>query len=271
MAPEAFFLPAANGQRLCLYYAPTDAAPKGALLYLHPFAEEMNKSRRMVALQARMLAQHGYAVLQIDLHGCGDSSGDFGDATWQHWVQDVLDARAWLRKRCQAPLWLWGLRAGCLLATQAAAQLDEPVNLLFWQPVASGKQFLQQFLRLKVAGEMMSGDSKGVMEAMKQSLAGGNSVEVAGYTLSSELARGLEAAELLPPPQPAHLIWLELSTRPDASLSPASAKRLDQWRAAGHTVHDAVVPGPTFWQTAEIEEAPALLVATLAALEAVPA
>lgn len=267
MAPEAFFLPVANGQRLCLYYAPKDAPPKGALLYLHPFAEEMNKSRRMASLQARMLAQHGYAVLQIDLHGCGDSSGDFGDATWQSWLQDVKDAHAWLRSRSQAPLWLWGLRSGCLLAAQAATQLNETANFLFWQPVASGKQFLKQFLRLKVAGEMMSGDSKGVMEAMKQSLAGDQAVEVAGYMLSSELARGLEAAELQPPPSPARLIWLELSARPDASLSPASTKRLDQWRAADHTVHNAVVRGPTFWQTTEIEEAPALLAATLAALE----
>ncbi|MBK8384562.1 MAG: hypothetical protein IPL11_02315 [Candidatus Accumulibacter sp.] len=41
-----------------------------------------NKSWRIVPLQARALATAGYAVLQIDLMGCGDSSGDFGDATW---------------------------------------------------------------------------------------------------------------------------------------------------------------------------------------------
>ncbi|MDP2809099.1 MAG: hydrolase 2, exosortase A system-associated [Rhodocyclaceae bacterium] len=271
MAPEAFFLPVANGQRLCLYYPPTGTAAKGAILYLHPFAEEMNKARRMAALQARMLAEHGYAVLQIDLHGCGDSSGDFGDATWQSWLQDVLDAHAWLRNRCQAPLWLWGLRAGCLLAAQAAAQLDEAANFLFWQPLASGKQFLQQFLRLKMASELMTGDNKGVMEALKQQLAGGQSVEIAGYSLSPGLARGLEQAELLPPPTPGRLIWLELSTRPDAALMPASTRRLEKWQAAGHLTCNQVVPGPAFWQTTEIEEAPDLLAATIAALEAEPA
>ena len=267
MVPEAFFLPVANGQRLCLYYAPTGAQPKAALLYLHPFAEEMNKSRRMAALQAQMLAAHGYAVLQIDLHGCGDSSGDFGDATWQSWIQDALEAHAWLRHRCRAPLWLWGLRAGCLLAVNAASRLNEPANFLFWQPVISGKQFLQQFLRLKVAGELMSGESKGVMAALKQQLASGQAVEVAGYTLSAELAHGLDEAELLPPPRPGQLIWLELSTRQEATLSPASFKRLEQWQAAGYRASSAVLPAPTFWQTTEIEEAPALLEATLAALE----
>lgn len=270
MAPKVFFLPVAQGQhsqRLCLYHAPTDASPKGALLYLHPFAEEMNKARRMAALQARMLAKNGYAVLQIDLHGCGDSSGDFGDATWEGWLQDAIAAQRWLRDRCQAPLWLWGLRTGGLLAAQAAARLDTPANLLFWQPVASGKQFLQQFLRLKVAGEMLGGDGKGVMKRLKQRLADGQAVEIAGYSLSAGLARGLEGAELLPPPQPARLVWLELSSRPDATLAPVSLKRIEQWQVAGYSVASAVVQGPTFWQTTEIEEAPDLLDATLAALE----
>ncbi len=267
MVPEAFFLPVATGQRLCLHYPPAGTTTKGALLYLHPFAEEMNKARRMAALQARMLAEHGYAVLQIDLHGCGDSSGDFGDATWQGWLQDVLDGHAWLRQRCQAPLWLWGLRAGCLLAAQAAAEIDERANFLFWQPVASGKQFLQQFLRLKVANELMAGDNKGVMDALKRQLAGGQPVEIAGYSLAPALSDGLEHAELLAPPKPGRLIWLELSTRPDATLMPVSAKRLEQWRGAGYATSSQVVPGPAFWQTTEIEDAPALLAATVAELE----
>ncbi len=267
MAPEAFFLPVAAGQRFCLFH-PARGNSKGALLYLHPFAEEMNKSRRMAALQARKLAEHGYAVLQIDLHGCGDSSGDFGDATWQSWLQDVQDAHAWLRRKTAAPLWLWGLRSGCLLAAEAAQQLDEPASCLFWQPVISGKQLLQQFLRLKVAGEMLAGDSKGVMAALKQQLGENRPVEIAGYALSPGLARGLEEAELLLPPQVGQLIWLELSTRADATLAPASLKRLEQWQAACHAAHSAVLPAPTFWQAVEIEEAPALLEATLAALEA---
>ena len=78
---EAFFLAADNGragQRLCIHHPPRRGEPaRGAVLHLHAFAEEMNKSRRMVALQARALAEAGFAVLQIDLHGCGDSGGDF--------------------------------------------------------------------------------------------------------------------------------------------------------------------------------------------------
>lgn len=274
MAPEAFFLTVADAphsQRFCLYHPPAAGiAARGALIHLHAFAEEMNKSRRMTALAARRLAQHGYAVLQIDLHGCGDSDGDFGDATWAGWRQDIRAAHAWLRQRSAAPLWLWGLRAGSLLAAEVAASLDESVGLLLWQPVISGKQHLQQFLRLKVAGEMMSGDSKGVMAALKQTLADGTAVEIAGYTLAPDLAHGLDAAELAPPARPglhARIVWIELSSRPDPALAPAFVKCIERWEAAGWKIESAVVPGPTFWQTVEIEEVPALLGATLDMLE----
>ena len=117
MTTEAFFLPADIGQRFCLFH-PANRAPGsfalGQVVYVHPFTEEMNKSRRMAAMQARALAQAGFEVLQIDLLGCGDSSGGFGDATWAAWVADVTSACLWLRARPDAvsadqprpPLWL---------------------------------------------------------------------------------------------------------------------------------------------------------------------
>ena len=290
-APEAFFLPAntaASGQRLCIYHPAQRASPRGLVLYVHPFAEEMNKARRMAALQSCALAEAGFSVLQIDLHGCGDSSGDFGDASWQGWVDDALLGCRWLRERntdqAQVPMWLWGLRAGCLLAVEAAKQLREPCNFLFWQPPAAGKLLLQQFLRLKVAGDLMGGQSKGVMQTLRQQLTDGAAVEIAGYLLAPALANGLEQA-LLTPPGPAvnvadtadgamvlvqRLVWLELTTREDASLSPVSNQTLGQWEEAGFQVTSQFVQGPAFWQTTEIEDAPALIQATLTAVMTTP-
>lgn len=280
--PEVFFLPVESGrdgQRFCLYYPATGGTVRGLVLYVHPFAEEMNKSRRMAALQARALSNAGYAVLQIDLLGCGDSSGDFGDATWQAWVNDVVLGSKWLRQRSdtqntglsQPPLWLWGLRAGCLLAVEAARHLNESCHFLFWQPPSAGKPLLQQFLRLKVAGDMLSGQSKGVMEAMRQQLAAGSSVEIAGYMLSAGLATGLEQVTLVPPARgssPQQLEWFEMSTREDASLSPIATKTIASWQEAGFDVSSHIVNGPAFWQTTEIEDAPALIDATTAAVAA---
>ena len=274
--PEAFFLPVDDGghhgQRFCLFHPAQTRRPLGSILYVHPFAEEMNKSRRMAAMQSRAMAQAGYAVLQIDLLGCGDSSGDFGDASWQDWINDVIRGAGWLRRRADAPLWLWGLRAGSLLTSQAAAHLDTPCNFIFWAPVISGKLLLQQFLRLKAAGAMLGGNAKGVTEALRDQLASGTAVEVAGYAVSPALAHGLAQASLDPPARIAQALpsprveWFELSTRDDAVVSPVSAKTSTQWSQSDFHVRTHLVSGPSFWQTGEIEEAPELITATVAAM-----
>jgi exosortase A-associated hydrolase 2 len=269
MPSEAFFLPADKGYRFCLFTPAVGRVEKAALIYLHPFAEELNKTRRMVALQVRALAESGYSVLQIDLFGCGDSSGDFGDATWEAWSDDVALAFQHLRQRTGAPIWLWGLRAGCLIAGATASSLPEKVNLLFWQPVLSGKVLLQQFLRLGQAGALMDeAGAKGTGARLSAELAAGRSIEIAGYRLSSTLAEGLEKAVLVPASGEAlTLIWIELVRREMPEISSATAAQLASWASGGHRVEYQSVIGPAFWQTTEIETAPALLERTLAMLE----
>ncbi len=295
---DLLFIPGAagTGQRLCVHHAPAGRVT-ALVVYLHPLAEEMNKSRRMAARQARALAAAGCAVLQIDLRGCGDSSGDFADASWAGWLDDAALALQWLQQRHgnQAPVWFWGLRAGALLAVQAAAaaalQPAAPrINLLLWQPPASGKAMLQQFLRLKTAAEMIGGaaaavpavasapsdaqPARGGVESLRRQLQDGRRIDVAGYVLSPALALGLDAATMNPPtllstPAPwvdadARSVWMEVSTRDPATLLPASQARIDAWVAAGVAVEAHAVSGPAFWQTQEIEDAPALLQATVA-------
>jgi uncharacterized protein len=269
---DAFFEPATEGgQRLYLHHTPpAGQALKGAVLYVHPWAEEMNKSRRMAALASRTLAADGWAVLQLDLLGCGDSSGDFADATWQAWVDDVTQAAHWLQARHPgAPLWLWGLRAGALLATAATPRIAGPLNLLLWQPAQQGKALLQQFLRLKAAAQLADGGGKAILEAARADLAAGRAVHVAGYSLPPALAQGLEAATLNPlATTPGRLVWLEVSAQAEPALAPAALAAWPRWQAAGWRVEGMAVPGPAFWQTTEIEDAPTLLAATSAALNA---
>ena len=277
---DAFFLSATDGgSRLCLHHTPPPGTPlRGAMLYLHPWTEEMNKSRRMAAMASRALAARGWAVLQIDLLGCGDSDGDFADATWEAWENDALSAAAWLRARHpDVPLWLWGLRSGALLSSTLLSRLTGPVHLLWWQPVLQGKLLLQQFLRLKAAAQLADGGGKAVLAATREALASGESVDIAGYTLSSALAGGLERARAAPPSHThqqagGHARWLvclETSTQPDARPSPAMQAGIDAWQAAGWSVVVEAVNGPAFWQTTEIEDAPLLVEATVAAVSRV--
>lgn len=278
-APHAFFLPVGPGQRYCLYHAPTGAT-RSVVLHVHPFAEELNKTRRMAALQARALAAAGHAVLQIDLLGCGDSSGDFGDARWDLWIADLQQAWQWLATQpahAELPLWLWGVRAGCLLATECARTLSHPAHLLFWQPsFGDGAMQLQQFLRLRLAADMLAlpdavGGARQAMQALTQQLARGEPLQIAGYRLDAALASSLRTSSLSPPDAAGtsrQLVWLETGTAAEPALSPLGARLAPLWSQAGWRVHSGAVSGPAFWQSTEIEEAPALLAATLAALGA---
>jgi exosortase A-associated hydrolase 2 len=255
------------GQRFALYHEPSGPV-RGSVLAVYPFAEEMNKSRRMIGLGARAMAAAGYAVLQIDLLGCGDSTGDLADATWEDWLDDIAESLDWLAQRHAAPLWLWGTRAGCLVAGDAARRSGRGFNFLFWQPQPSGKQVLQQFLRLKMASQMRQGSPKGLIDALQKELAAARPVEVAGYRLGSGLAKGLAASVLLPAPGGRYLCWLEVTAREPAQLLPATGPVVEAWRDAGFEVFTKAVPGPPFWQTLDIEDAPELVTATVRALDA---
>ena len=270
---DVFFHPAAHGgQRLYLHHRPAAGTPeRGALLYVHPWAEEMNKSRRMAALAARALAREGWVVLQLDLKGCGDSSGGFADTSWDDWVQDATAALHWLHQQHGTlPLWLWGLRSGALVCAAAARALALDVHLLFWQPVHQGRQVLQQFLRLKAASQLAHGGGKAIVDAARTELNAGRCVNIAGYELGPALAHGLEAALLTAPEAAAanarQLLWVEIDSQPAPALSPAAQAALPRWRAAGWHTTALATGGAAFWQTTEIETVPSLVDITLQAL-----
>ena len=240
------------------------------MVYVHPFGDEMNKARRMAALQARRLAARGWSVLQVDLHGCGDSAGEFGEARWETWADDVRAALAWLRARGDGPLGLWGLRLGatlaCHVARDAALGLE---RLLLWQPVVAGEQFLAQFLRLRLASEMLAGGAATTaLRELRAQLAQGHSLEIGGYALHPALAEAIAKQDLLgAPPAAKRVHWLEVAPQPASVLRPPSRRVVDAWGAQGLAIDSVVVAGEPFWATIEIAECASLLEATSEALE----
>lgn len=269
---EAFFLATGDetGERFCLFHAPPSGTRVlGGVVYIHPFAEELNRSRRMAALQARAFAAAGFAVLQMDLYGCGDSSGNFADASWADWVSDMMMARKWLLHKTGHEPWLWGLRSGCLLAAALARQGGgRPANMLFWQPVVSGRQHLNQFLRLKLTADLVQGTRGNSAAQLAAQLAAGQTVEVAGYGLSHPLASGLELAHLDGIPMGSHVACLELAGKMGAdigpAITPALAAQVARWQTAGCVCAAECLEGAPFWQAVEVELTPALIEASLA-------
>lgn len=272
LAFRPFFLDTERGRRFCIYH-PASGDHRGAVLYVPPFAEEMNKSRRMAALQSRMLAACGYCVLQIDLYGCGDSDGELRDATWEMWQQDLDASVRWLRAHVEAPLYFWGLRLGALLALNYASGSEAAVaGYLLWQPVVSGEAHLTQFLRIGMAAGLTGSAEKKSTEDLRNALYSGESVEIGGYELTPALAAAFDglSLEALAPRQ-GTVYWLELVPNEGAGKPRASQRAVDAWTAAGVDLDVREVVGEMFWSTVEIVETPGLLEATTASFTSVPA
>ncbi|MGZ3235892.1 MAG: hydrolase 2, exosortase A system-associated [Burkholderiaceae bacterium] len=268
---QTFFLDAEPGQRFCLYYpAATDTKIQGAVIYIHPFGDEMNMSRRMAALQAHAFAAKGFAVLQMDLFGCGDSSGEFGDARWEIWKDDIAIAQKWLAERHAVPISLWGLRLGGLLALDYAKHAGDAIHsLILWHPVTSGETFLTQFLRLRLANQMIdeSNEKASGTRALREELAAGTAIEVAGYEIAPAMASSLDALDvstLAPANRIVH--WVDLAADATRPLAPASARTVAIWEQEGIDLTLHRVSCPAFWSAQEVMTSSELLSVTASIL-----
>lgn len=271
---QPLFLSGRAGRIFALYRSPpANEALKGAFLYIPPFAEEMNKARRQAHLHSARLASLGYASLSIDLFGTGDSEGDFVDARWDIWIDDLIVAQRWLARQGWEQISVCGLRLGVILAVNLFRALDRDTinHFLFWQPVLSGNQYLTQFLRLRTAADMMSGGKKVTTNQLRERFEQGKALEVAGYELHPELfaeidqqqLRGFSAAAF------PRVNWVEIASKSGKAIGHASQQVIDEWRAEGVTIQGHVVEGAPFWTTPEIATAPALIELSAAILDSV--
>jgi exosortase A-associated hydrolase 2 len=254
-----------GGQRLFFLHFPVEA-PHGGAVYFAPFAEEMNRARRMATLLGEALAKSGIETLVFDYAGTGDSEGEFGDAGWAGWREDGAAAIDWLADRTGGPVSAVGLRTGAALALEAAAARPGRVSrLTLWQPTPSGQLFLTQFLRLRLAAAMTGAGPGETTKGLRERLAGGATLEIAGYDLSPGMAAALDAMRLadLPPPDGCPVDWLEVSSSAPPEISPAGRAAIERWRACGARVDAEAVAGPPFWSIQEITTAAALIEATL--------
>jgi len=269
---EPIFFDAEPGTRFCLYHAPNpQVAPRGAILYVHPFAEELTRTRRMAALQSRAFAELGFAVLQIDLFGCGDSCGEFSAGRWQIWRDDLVLAAGWLAERDTGPLTLWGLRLGGLLALDVAAQL-QPRRLLLWQPYLSGRACMNGFLRLS---EQLTDPAPGAprsTSALRAQLAVHGAIEVAGFEVAVPLVKAIDAcdaARIVLPPCDVH--WLAYAGPAPARAAAGAARMGERWAAGGAQLHYRQFEGAPLWSGAGHLDCPELREATATLFAGEPA
>jgi exosortase A-associated hydrolase 2 len=270
-----FFMPNERSTTgcFCIYHPPKlkkNEHMLGMVLYVHPFAEEMNKSRHMAARQAIDLANSGFAVLQIDLSGCGDSAGDFSEATWKAWIQDIRDAYCWmelhiepdLKNREKPPLWLWGLRAGCLLLAEAAQHMNRGCSFIFWQPTLAGQKELTQLIRLQRVSNMLNTSDEDQKSKLAPLGFNDGPIEVLGYILNPELVQDFAQAKLKPPSGTGsvqHLVWIEMMASESMEFALASMQTQQHWKDMGANTVSHLLKGTAFWSSNELINVPELI------------
>jgi exosortase A-associated hydrolase 2 len=253
---DPFFLDSPNGRLFAVHHRPVDAAlTRGHVLCVPAFNEEMNRCRSMVALQAQAFARLGIGTLVIDLLGTGDSAGNYVDARWNNWLDNIRAGMNWLNEQPGGFRGFLGVRLGAIFAAEALNKLSAPnAALILWQPVVDGKQHFTQFLRMRIAAQMERPHlPKETTNSMREQLAAGQSLEVSGYEIHPEFAAALDAARLdaFLPKKDSPVLWLEQAASDAAQASPASQKVIDAWQAGGASIDIKFFEGPNFWQVAE--------------------
>lgn len=267
---EPFFLETDLGKRFCIYHPPSSIKNgHGTFLYIHPFGEEMNKTRRMAALQARAFSQAGLGVLRVDLFGCGDSDGEMVEARWDIWKRDIFFFISWLKNNTPSVyINLWGLRLGALLTLDCVRDMDDPAqvqNIILWQPVLNGHSFLTQFLRLHLANKLFSDDEQNNQNVrdLRRLLAAGQTLEVAGYELAPELTAAIDHLRMEDMiVSTGHVYWFDIVAGTNLPASPAKIKLMEKWKKESDNLDTYAISGLSFWATQEITECPQLIAAT---------
>lgn len=258
---QPFFLDTPAGALFAVHHAPAAAVPlQGHVLCVLPFNEEMNRCRSMVTRQAAAWAAIGFGTLVVDPLGTGDSAGDFAEARWSAWLDGIDAAHRWLAALPGGCRVLWGIRLGAILATEwHARHADAGTALLLWQPVSDGKTHLTQFLRVRIAAQIDRPDlPKETTASMREVLAAGTAVEVAGYALHPALTQAIDNARLDSHrlAEGTNMLWLENAPVDKAEPSPGTKALLARWPGAGVACEVRTFDGPAFWQVHERVLAP---------------
>ena len=261
---EFRFLTSSKDKSIFLaHYSPQDSnLTAGAVILIPPFAEEMNRSKRMYVLTARQLANAGFHVFCFDLVGTGDSECEFQDCSYVDWSQNIKDVYAHVTKSHSCSVHFIALRFGALLLADFLRENSENVKTcIFWDPVESGEVFFRQLIRTKLAADMAIGSEKKTSEELMVELSDQGYLEIGGYAINQPLAEKIQQLKLVEfiPNMLGHVELYWMQTNPNAGkiktpALPNSLKNITSDKVSFHTVEDI-----RFWMQQEVTIAPNLL------------
>ncbi len=196
---ESLFVEVGNQRLYSMLHFPEQGSPDSAIIFCHPFAEEKLWSHRAFVRFARELTELGLLVMRFDMHGYGDSDGEFSDMTWRQHVDDVGNMVNYLRERFPSlsNIGLLGLRLGATVALEAASKNPFVTRLVLWEPVLDGDRYMQETLRSNLAAQMLAmGQVEYTREDLIEDMKSGNAINVDGYPLNHRYFSDVSSIDL---------------------------------------------------------------------------
>ena len=145
---HAFYFGTSDAPLFGVYHPPraADVRDHGVVL-CYPFGQEYMRGHRAFRQLALLLARAGFHVLRFDYSGTGDSGGASDEVSFDRWTEDLEAAVEELRETADVDaISLVGARIGAAVAARLSADRDDIQNIVFWDPVVSGTDYLDEIL-----------------------------------------------------------------------------------------------------------------------------
>ncbi len=237
---EPFYFGPRHEELFGVYHPAKDPLSRKAVLLCGPVFAEYSRTYAALRKAAERWVGRGLHALRFDYFGTGDSAGTWQEGGPTRWLKDIKSAAAELKEISGADrIMLAGVRFGGTLASNAVSDTSGCDELALWDPVLDGAQYLQQLQ--KTHRELI--DEHRNLSRTERQIA---SHELAGFSeaawITDELAQVcLQASD----------IGLERVHYVVSSGDFLSDRHVQDWKSAGVSVRETLVPFDCNWSTFE--------------------
>jgi len=184
IAPRPRFIAMGERALFTWHHPPPSSLRRGrGIVICPPLGYEYMSTYRTLRILATRLAAIGFDVLRVDYDGTGNSTGNPDDpdrvAAWLTSIDCVMAETR--RLSGSHRIALAGLRAGALLAVQAAVAAGGVERLVLCSPVSSGRRYVHELKAIASLSEERDSDENTV----------GAAVNVAGHIVTADTLAGL--------------------------------------------------------------------------------
>lgn len=140
-----FYFGDSDKQLLGTYYPPASPQTDVGVVLCYPLGHEYIKIHKACRQLCIFLAKRGYPVLKFDYFATGDSAGNSDQCTLAQCKIDISTAATELRDISGVrKISLIGVRLGAALAAEACKEGLSIADLVLWDPVVIGADFLHE-------------------------------------------------------------------------------------------------------------------------------